>query len=128
VYLAATLAFLPVPPAVAQTETILYNFCSKPNCRDGEFPNSTLVSDGKGNFYGTTLQGGLGSSGGYGTVFQLSPDGSGGWNETVLHRFTGGADGAYPNDVVFDNVEEKLYGTTTFGGAANSFNGYGGGV
>ncbi len=30
---------------------------------------------------------------GFGTVFELSPNGSGGWNETVLYSFTGGVDG-----------------------------------
>lgn len=38
----------------------------------------------------------------------------------TLHRFTGGKDGSSPRaDLVFDQ-EGNLYGTTTFGGAANS--------
>ena len=53
------------------------------NCPDGDNPDSRLTSDGKGNFYGTTYAGGLG----FGTVFELSPSGSGGWNETVLYSF-----------------------------------------
>ncbi len=106
---------LAVLPAQAQTETVLYNFAGPP---DGATPYSNLTPDGKNNFYGTTHGGGLG----YGTVFELSPNGSGGWNETVLYSFSGGADGAYPtySNVIFDD-EGNLYGTAAGGGA----NGYG---
>jgi uncharacterized repeat protein (TIGR03803 family) len=110
--LAVLFALLPMAarPAQAQTETVLYNFTG---FSDGGTPNSRLTSDGAGNFYGTTYSGGLG----YGTVFQLSPNGSGGWNETVLHTFTGGADGALPtySYVIFDNLG-NLYGTAFQGG------------
>jgi hypothetical protein len=39
--------------------TTLYNFCSKPNCADGQSPSGGLVLATTGNFYGTTLSGGL---------------------------------------------------------------------
>jgi len=48
----------------------LYNFCSKSNCADGEFPSAGVIRDGSGNLYGTTLDGG---KGGNGTVFMLTP-------------------------------------------------------
>jgi uncharacterized repeat protein (TIGR03803 family) len=98
-------------PAQAQTETVLYNFTGG---SDGSTPQSRLTFDGAGNLYGTTNSGGLG----YGTVFELSPNGSGGWNETVLYSFTGGADGANPyfSPVIFDSLG-NLYGTTYAGGA-----------
>jgi uncharacterized repeat protein (TIGR03803 family) len=53
-----------------------------------------------------------------GTVFELSPNGSGGWNESVLYSFTGGSDGANPyfSNVIFDSVG-NLYGTASGGGA-----------
>ncbi|MFY9903648.1 MAG: choice-of-anchor tandem repeat GloVer-containing protein [Terriglobales bacterium] len=103
-------------PAHAQTETVLYNFTGG---SDGASPQSNLTSH-DGAFYGTTYGGGLG----YGTVFELSPNGSGGWNETVLYSFTGGADGYDPNDsVIFDSVG-NLYGTTTFSNVGHD----GGGV
>ncbi len=97
--------------AQAQTETVVYNFKGG---SDGFTPQSQLTSDGAGNFYGTTGFGGLGS----GTVFELSPNGSGGWNETVLYSFTGGADGSVPyfSYVLFDS-EGNLYGTTYWGGS-----------
>src|SRR5271167_2038728 len=71
-------------PAHAQTEIVLYNFCSQPNCVDGEGPTSSLAPDGAGNFYGTTQLGGANM---YGTVYELSPNGVGGYNETVLYSF-----------------------------------------
>ncbi len=107
-------------PAHAQTEIELYSFCpSGTNCTDGANPSGRLTPDGAGNFYGTTPNGAVW---GYGTVFELSPNGNGGWNETVLYNFTGGADGASPaySYVLFDDAG-NLYGTASGGGA----NGYG---
>jgi hypothetical protein len=104
-------------PAHAQAETVLYNFCSQPNCADGDSPHYQLASDGAGNFYGTTFEGGQEYGVGYGTVFELSPNGSGGWNETVLYTFKGGKDGANPSSgVIFDSAG-NLYGTTYYGGS-----------
>jgi hypothetical protein len=78
-------------PTQAQTENVLYNFTGD---HDGGSPASRLTSDGAGNFFGTTIEGGVGNFGvGYGTVFELSPNGSGGWNETVIYSFKGGKDG-----------------------------------
>ncbi|MGD0214438.1 MAG: choice-of-anchor tandem repeat GloVer-containing protein [Terriglobales bacterium] len=113
--LMAILILMTAPPAAAQTETLLYAFTGG---TDGGQPFAHLASDGAGNFYGTTAVGGLG----YGTVFEVSPNGNGGWNETVLHAFTDGADGGYPlaSPVIFDS-HGNIYGTTAKGGA----NGFG---
>jgi uncharacterized repeat protein (TIGR03803 family) len=98
-------------PAQAQTETVLYNFTGG---SDGGNPRSSLIFDAAGNLYGTTNGGGVF---GAGTVFELSPNGSGGWSETVLYSFTGGADGSNPySNMIFDSVG-NLYGTTYEGGA-----------
>jgi uncharacterized repeat protein (TIGR03803 family) len=61
---------------------------------------------------------------GYGTVFQLSPNGSGGWSETVIYNFTGGAAGSIPwfSNVILDKAG-NLYGTLAYGG--NGVDGYG---
>jgi hypothetical protein len=45
-------------------------------------------------------------------VFKLEPSGK----ETVLHAFTGGADGAYPNAGLHQDEEGNLYGTAPNGG------------
>ncbi len=96
------------------TETILYNFCSQSRCADGRNPFAGLIFDRSGNLYGTTTYGG--SSFG-GTVFELSPDGSGGWTETVLHNFNqNGTDGAYPEAALVFDAAGNLYGTTSGGG------------
>jgi hypothetical protein len=105
-------------PAQAQsTETVLYNFTGG---TDGGTPQSSLTLRG-GNFYGTTQFGGTGL--GQGTVFVVSPNGSGGWNETVINNFCpeSGAcpNGSYPNGpVIFDSVG-NLYGITPEGGNTN---------
>src|SRR6202044_802150 len=36
------------------TESVLYNFCSQPNCPDGVEPIAPLVQGTDGNFYGST--------------------------------------------------------------------------
>ncbi len=41
-------------------------------------------------------------------------------NETILHRFTGGADGAGPAAGVIRDAKGNLYGTTPGGGAAGA--------
>ena len=53
-------------------ETVLYSFYSSQY--DGMNPNSALVEDSSGNFYGTTEDGGEYFQG---TVFKLTPSGSG---------------------------------------------------
>jgi uncharacterized repeat protein (TIGR03803 family) len=107
----SALLLIAARPAQAQTEVVLYSFASNP---DGANPPSMVTLNG-GNLYGTTHSGGLG----YGTVFELSPNGSGGWEESVLYSFTGGTDGANPEYayVIFDS-QGNLYGTT-YGGGAN---------
>lgn len=69
--------------------------------------------DAAGNLYGTTYAGGVNAKG---SVFKLSPSGSG-WQYTSLHDFTGGLDGGFPySDVVFDS-DGNLYGTASIGGS-----------
>ncbi len=63
------------------TETVLYSFAGG---SDGEHPYAGVIQGSDGNFYGTTYQGG---TGGYGTVFKLTPSGT----ETVLYTFAGGS-------------------------------------
>jgi uncharacterized repeat protein (TIGR03803 family) len=96
---------------------------------DGSQPNGGLVSDGAGNFYGTTSGGGRSQCGlstpFCGTVFKLSPGTSGQWKETVLYEFKGGLDGAGPSGSLVFDAAGNLYGTTVSGGNPEVCNGAG---
>jgi uncharacterized repeat protein (TIGR03803 family) len=83
---------------------------------DGAEAQAGLILDNAGNVYGMTYSGGVHR----GTVFELTPGTSGAWTETILHRFTGGNDGLFPefSDLAVD-AEGKIYGTTPGGGAYN---------
>ena len=108
-------AFAGVVFKVSKTgqETVLYNFCSLSGCTDGQYPYAPLVRDATtGNLYGTTQYGGTAN---LGVVFKLSAT----WKETVLHSFTGAADGALPYGGLFRDKAGNLYGTTESGGTAN---------
>lgn len=84
---------------------------------DGANPFAGLVFDDKGALYGTTVRGGYY---GYGTVFKLTPSGSG-YSESILYSFSGGKDGANPYDGLILDKKGALYGTASAGG----YNGYG---
>ena len=90
--------------------TVLHTFTGP----DGSSPHGDLVLDDRGNLYGTTQAGSSGAP--YGTVFKLSKSG----DLTVLHSFTGNADGAQPYAGLVLDEGGNLYGTTYWGGASSS--------
>jgi uncharacterized repeat protein (TIGR03803 family) len=91
-------------------ETVLYSFSGG---TDGGLPVAGVVRDSAGNLYGTTLQGGSAPNRS-GTVFKVTPSGQ----ETVLHSFTAGEDGGFPQDGgLSEDAAGNLYGTTEIGGA-----------
>ncbi len=98
------------PSGSGWTYNLLYAF---PSRNDGYAPDSALVIDNAGNLYGTTLYGG---SGGYGTVYQLTPSGSG-WVQNLLYSFDETM-GAYPEGVILDSAGD-LFGATSGGGSNN---------
>ena len=73
--------------------------------KDGGEPNSPLIVDTDGKLYGTTYTGG---TGGYGTVYQVTPSG----HLTVEHAFTSGADGATPTGNLVHDGTGAIYGGT----------------
>jgi uncharacterized repeat protein (TIGR03803 family) len=104
-------------PGGSWTEKVLYVF----NGKGGSEPQAGLIFDPAGNLYGTTLQGGSRTKvcdSGCGVVFKLAPNADGSWTETVLHKFTGGKDGASPRGSLIFDKAGNLYGTASGGGAA----------
>ena len=98
-------------------EMVLYSFCGHNNCTDGYYPAAALVSDPKGNLYGTTQ---LGGAYGGGAAFRLTPN----RKEIVLYSFCAQANCADGEDpvagLIFDQ-KGNAYGTAQRGV-------YGGGV
>lgn len=100
------------------TLSTLYNFCSEANCVDGSIPQAGLVLGVDGNFYGTTMFGGTGTTycgSGCGTVFQITPTGA----FTTLHSFctlSTCLDGYAPNSGLVQGTDGNFYGTTPNGG------------
>lgn len=99
------------------TERVLHSFDYNGEEYDGQNPGAGLVFDGSGNLYGTTFDGGLDSVGG--TVFQLTPNPSGGWTEGLLHNFGNGTDGTNPSSNLIFDAAGNFYGTTATGGRNN---------
>jgi len=96
------------------TETVLHRFAG--GTADGSTPYSGVILDHAGNLYGTANSGGASNAG---LAYELSPNGTSTWTETILHNFNGSPDGAAPfASLVFDTVG-NLYGTTYKGGSAN---------
>jgi uncharacterized repeat protein (TIGR03803 family) len=88
-------------------DRVLYHFRDGD---DGGHPQSSLVFDSKGDFYGTATDGG---AVGGGTVFKMKPTDQGhGWSFSALYSFAGTPDGSYPaSELIFDKAG-NLYGTT----------------
>jgi uncharacterized repeat protein (TIGR03803 family) len=100
-------------------ETMLYNFCSRNNCIDGNGPGTVLL-DQAGNIYGLT-----GSGGQFGKryqrdgiFFELSPA-KFGWDEAILYSFGGvPGDGTHPGGLTRD-LNGNFFGITAAGGGAS---------
>jgi uncharacterized repeat protein (TIGR03803 family) len=101
------------------TLTTLLSFDST----DGANPYAGLVLAPNGNFYGTTEFGGAYSGG---TVFKITPSGT----LTTLYNFCSQdgnscRDGTYVQAGLVQGTDGNIYGTTVFGGKANSCVGFG---
>jgi uncharacterized repeat protein (TIGR03803 family) len=110
-------------PALAQNFSVLYTFTGGTDGGGtGVSITPVLIQDNEGNLHGTTAAGGDLScavwihQAGCGVVFKLDRRG----NETVLHAFTGGADGNSPFGGLLRDHHGDLYSTTYYGGGPSN--------
>jgi uncharacterized repeat protein (TIGR03803 family) len=95
------------------TLTVVHSFTG--GASDGARPHVALILDGAGNLYGTTYSGGTSNDG---TVFTIDAAVS---TFTVLHSFAGNpTGGAHPEASLVLDGAGNLYGTTSYGGAADT--------
>lgn len=102
-----------MPPAQAGrswTEVVLHSFSGG---TDGGEPQTGIVPDGSGGFFGTASQGG---ATGNGNFFHLVPpaEQGGTWTLTPLHQFAGGNDGSVPSGELLKRGN-AVFGTTQGG-------------
>jgi uncharacterized repeat protein (TIGR03803 family) len=100
------------PGSESWDEEVLYAFGARKG--DGDAPFAGLISDAKGNFYGTTYSGGANGSG---SIYRLHST-SGDWQEQILHDFPSfSKDGQTPGwGALLRDASGSLYGTTSGGG------------
>lgn len=110
--------------AQGYAEQILWDSqsCGSNPCPGGSY--DTVSMDKTGNLYWTTYTGSQTYTGG--TVDELSPDGQGGWNFTVLHTFPTNppSEGTAPYTTVMIDASGNLYGTNSGGGTTGSCTSY----
>ena len=116
-------------------ESVIYNFKESP---DGFAPPGGLrfktrraICTAPRSAAAPTLGrcvGGLGDDYGEncGSVFRLSPNSGGGWTESIIYSFKGGADGATPSQSPLTiDAHGNIYGTAVFHGNPQCLGGYG---
>lgn len=93
----------------AGTFTALHEFAGGV---DGAFPSGwPLIQATDGDFYGTTVTGGVSD---FGTIFKVTSAG----DVTILHAFAGDVDGEYPRGLI-QGTDGDFYGTTSSGGMSD---------
>jgi len=108
------------------TNKVIYSFCSKANCTDGNIPTlgklayqgqlSGAPYDGTSPLYGVTNTGGANNQG---ALISLTPN-KGSWTEAVVYAFCAKAnctDGAVPFGSPIVDDSGNVFGTAVGGGA-----------
>jgi hypothetical protein len=91
-------------------EKVIYRFAAQ----TGTNAANPLVLDSSGNIFGSEW----GNATSYGFVFELSPNGKGGWREQTIHTFGTGSDARYISPIIMD-AKGNLYGMGNEGGTYN---------
>ncbi|HEV2207706.1 MAG TPA: choice-of-anchor tandem repeat GloVer-containing protein [Verrucomicrobiae bacterium] len=91
---------------------ILHNFTGP--AADGRLPLGTLVQGADDFLYGTTYYGGTND---LGAIFKIDTNGN---NYAVLRSFAAGQDGSQPVAGLARGTDGALYGSTRYGGSADS--------
>jgi len=94
-------------------EKVLYSFGG--HRADGANPYAGVIFDPNGNLYGTTVNGGCTRCGAWGTLFELSPELTGTWNENVLRKFDMWVYEPFPYSGLIFDAAGNLYLTTEGG-------------
>ena len=97
-----------------KTMTTLYNFGTATS--DGAFPYSGPVLASDGNLYGVTFDGGS-ESPNCGTIYRISPDGTG---YKTLYILDNPTDGCNPKGGLLQATDGAFYGTTDRGGVIDN--------
>lgn len=100
--------------ARAGTEQVLYPFTGG---ADGYFSTTGVVMDPSGNLYGVTNFGGSSFDG---TIYELTPNGSGGYTYNLIHSFENSEGNGFANNSLLLDGGGNLYGLAESGGPGNS--------
>ena len=101
------------PTSAGWKEHILHDFGTGGD--NMAYPEGPLMLDKAGNLYGTAG----GGTYTYGAVYRLTLQSNGRWKSTIIHSFTGGANGESVGGGVVMDKAGNLYGTTVAGGSPN---------
>ena len=96
------------------TQTVIHAFTG---AEDGSGPGARVTVARAGNVYGMAPTGG---AYGLGTIYKIHPGPNGAWTFTVIHAFTGGADGSTGSAGRMIVRDGHLYGAATTGGTYGS--------
>jgi uncharacterized repeat protein (TIGR03803 family) len=110
------------PSGIGYVESVLHSFNAGGDGNpDGAIPKAQLLLRPNGNLYGTTSIGGSGCNGiGCGSVFQLTPSGSG-YSFNYIYNFRRPINGADPEvSGLIADAKGALYGETRSGGTKTS--------
>jgi uncharacterized repeat protein (TIGR03803 family) len=87
---------------------------------DGFTPLGGVIMDGSGNLYGTTSNGGsTNCTNGCGTIYKLTPSGTG-YTKSLLLPLPGGSGGSAPLGNLIMDAQGNLFGTTYYNQGAGA--------